>query len=375
MTNRSAKPRLLYLDNLKAFLAILVVMHHAGQPYGPGGSWWIPPEPTQMISLLILGLFFSVNASFFMGLFFMISAYFVPSSYDRKGAITFLKERLVRLGVPMVIFSLGVFPTMIYLLYWIGQASFLDFYRNTYLNFGGPGSLTLSYLWFLELLLVFSALYVILRVVTGGRSVLPKVKFPTGRVILVFTVVLALSMFIVRIWFPINQWILLSVEPADLPEYVAFFAIGILASRNEWLNGLPASTAKKWSRITGIAVPMLLVIFLLFGLSMLDGGLTVASLAYSVWESVVCVGMSISLLALFRVRFNFQGKVAKILADNSFTVYLIHVPIIVFLQYLLIDVNVHPLAKFAVVSLVGVPACFLISNYIIRKLPYVNRVL
>jgi len=366
---------LLYLDNLKAFLAVLVVMHHAGQPYGPGGSWWIPPEPIQLISLLILGLFFSVNSSFFMGLFFMISAYFVPRSYDRKGAITFLKERLIRLGVPMVIFSLGVFPTMIYLLYWMGQTSFLDFYRNTYLNIGGPGSLTLSYLWFLELLLVFSALYVILRVVTNGHSGFRETKFPSSRTIVVFTVILALSMFVVRIWFPINQWILLSVEPAHLPEYGAFFAIGILASRNEWLNGLPASVAKMWSRITGVAVPMLLVIFLLFGLSMLDGGLTVASLAYAVWESVVCVGMSISLVALFRVRFNFQGKVAKILADNSFTVYLIHVPIIVFLQYLLIDVNVHPLAKFAAVSLVGVPACFLISNYIIRKLPYVNRIL
>ncbi len=67
---KAAGQRLYYVDNLRTFLAVLVVLHHAGQPYGPGGGWWIPAEPPQPIDTLVLGAFFAINMSFFMGLFF-----------------------------------------------------------------------------------------------------------------------------------------------------------------------------------------------------------------------------------------------------------------------------------------------------------------
>ncbi len=108
--------RIYFLDNLKVLLAVLVVLHHAAQPYGPGGGWWIASEPYNILDFVVLGIFMAVNASFFMGLFFMISAYFVPSSLERKGAAKFMKDRLVKLGVPILIFMIVVFPVMGYLL-------------------------------------------------------------------------------------------------------------------------------------------------------------------------------------------------------------------------------------------------------------------
>ena len=108
--------RVYFLDNLKVFLTALVVFHHAAQPYGPGGGWWIASEPYSIIDYVVLGIFMAVNASFFMGLFLMISAYFVPSSLERKGAARFVKDRLVKLGVPILIFMFAVFPVMGYLL-------------------------------------------------------------------------------------------------------------------------------------------------------------------------------------------------------------------------------------------------------------------
>ena len=111
--------RIYFLDNLKILLAVLVVLDHAAQPYGPGGAWVIPSEPGSAIDNLVLIMFLTVIPAFFMGLFFMISAYFVPSSLERKGAAKFMKDRLVKLGVPILIFMIGVFPVMGYLL--LGQ--------------------------------------------------------------------------------------------------------------------------------------------------------------------------------------------------------------------------------------------------------------
>ena len=67
--------RLYFIDSLRVLLVSLVVAHHAGQAYGPtGGDWPIfSPERTPL-----LGPFFPVNAAFFMGLFFLISGYFIP---------------------------------------------------------------------------------------------------------------------------------------------------------------------------------------------------------------------------------------------------------------------------------------------------------
>ena len=45
-----SKKRLLYLDNLKVCLTVLVVFHHAGQAYGDGGDWaYHPSNPAEFM--------------------------------------------------------------------------------------------------------------------------------------------------------------------------------------------------------------------------------------------------------------------------------------------------------------------------------------
>ena len=104
--------RMAYVDILRVALTMLVVAHHAAQAYGPTGGNWPITNPT--ISP-VLGPFFAVNAMFFMGLFFLISGYFVPRSFDRKGGGEFMKGRLIRLGIPALFFGWFIFAPMIYL--------------------------------------------------------------------------------------------------------------------------------------------------------------------------------------------------------------------------------------------------------------------
>ena len=106
-----------------------------------------------------------------------------------------------------------------------------------------------------------------------------------------------------------------------------------------------------------------------------SGGLTLASLLGSFWEAFMCVSMCIALLAFFKNRFNSQSPIAKALANNSFTVYLIHLPIVIFLQYLLIGVSTDSLIKFVIVGALGVILSFAISHYVIRRLPYAKYIL
>lgn len=380
--NTAPTSRMYFLDNLKVFLAVLVVLHHSAQPYGPGGGWWIASDPNQTtIDFIVLGLFMAVNMSFFMGLFFMISAYFIPGSLDRKSPLKFMKDRLVKLGVPIPIFMFGVFPAMGYLLLNHGQAV-INFYLN-YLNiFSSQYNLEFGHLWFLAMLLIFSAVYAAFWLVKRPSSK-AKRAFPGNAAILTFVMAMALVSFVVRIWAPVNYWVPLHLfEPFHLTQYVMLFAAGIVAYREGWIDAIPEATAKLWSRIAKLTIILLPVAIVITngmqfseGLKIFSGGLTVASLIGSIWEALLCVSMCIALLALFKNRFNSQGRIAKAMAENSFTVYLIHIPFILFLQYLLIGVPIDPLIKFAIVGAIGVPLVFAISHFGIRRLPYAKYIL
>ena len=370
-----SKQRIYFLDNLKILLAAIVILVHAAQPYGPGGDWPIPaPSSIPLESVFTIGLFFAVSSAFFMGLFFFISAYFMPGSFERKGVRRFLQDRFLRLGIPLLVLCLTVLPGIAYLFYTPPSTSFTDFYlHGTVFTTGDLRTFSFGYLWFVVVLLLFALLYAFWR---RSGIPLPSIPFPLQSTLLIAAVVLGLGSFFVRIWSPLNEWILFhSIEPAHLPQYLILFGAGILAFRNRWLDALPPSLDRPWRGIIIAGIFLLLPLYLLFGDGLTAGGFTLASFLYSMWEAFVGIGMCIVLIVLFQKRWNASGPVRKVLAENVFAVYLIHLPIVLALQGLLIPLEVPALGKFFLVGAAAIPLCFLISEYLVRKIPYAGRVI
>ena len=104
------------------------------------------------------------------------------------------------------------------------------------------------------------------------------------------------------------------------------------------------------------------------------GGLTWQALLYATWEAFFCVAMCVTMLALFRARFDHQGRTAQAMAADAYTTYFVHAPIVVTLGLLLSGVALYPLLKWAVVSPLAVALCFLIAH-LIRQIPGAKRVL
>src|SRR5262245_19326225 len=102
--------RLEYLDSLKLFLTVLVIAHHVAISYGAAGSWFFIERESSPLFRDLGTLFTTTNQFYFMGLFFFISGYFTPGALDRKGARRFLRDRFIRLGIPLVLFVTLVSP-------------------------------------------------------------------------------------------------------------------------------------------------------------------------------------------------------------------------------------------------------------------------
>ncbi|MBE9916466.1 acyltransferase family protein [Paenibacillus donghaensis] len=341
--------RMYFLDNLKIFLTILVLAHHAGQPYGGSNGWWYFTTKDSPG----LGAFFAVNAAFFMSLFFLISAYFVPASLERKGLGSYLRERFIRLGIPLIIGFFLLIP-----------------FSWPVINFG--------HLWFLQHLLIYSIIYAITQTFLlkpknqNGNTQKP---FPHIIKIFLFTAFVALITFIVRIWYPIDHWIgflgFIQTEFAHVPQYVSFFIIGLTAAKHNWIVRIPKTIGLICIMIGFISS---VILYSEKITTFQAGGFNIGSLQYSLFETFLCMGMCIGLIFLFQHILNKSSKLFQILSLNAFTVYIIHVPIVVILQYFAESIPVSAYFRFIFVIVLGILASFSISHFVIRKTPYLNKV-
>ncbi|MEZ4862776.1 MAG: hypothetical protein R3C14_15780 [Caldilineaceae bacterium] len=98
------------------------------------------------------------------------------------------------------------------------------------------------------------------------------------------------------------------------------------------------------------------------------------SAVYALWDSIFAVGLCLAVIPFFRRFFNGQGHFGRFLARHSYAVYILHSPIIVLVAWTVQGIAVEHLAKFALVSAIGVSLSFLVA-YGLRKVPFAARIL
>jgi surface polysaccharide O-acyltransferase-like enzyme len=377
------KGRLFFIDNLRILLITLVMMIHLSITYGGVGGWYYRDGQADTLSSILLTWHNAVVQAFSMGLFFMIAGYFTPSSYDHKGPRQFLKDRLLRLGIPLLCYDFIIGPLMAYPLIQVGAqksgGSYLDFLIRYYSTFHiGTGPL-----WFVEALLIFAICYALWRAFAKAPS--PAVQYetslPGNMKIAVFILVLTGVTFAVRIWLPVG-W---GFKPLNLqfpffPQYICMFIVGIVACRRNWLTRIPDAMGKLW---LCLAVVMIVIVFpALFTLggaikgniSPFTGGLHWQCFGYALWEQLTGVALIIALPALFRKWLNRQGKLTRAASASAYTAYIIHAPVVILLAIAIRNISLYPLLKFVLAVMISVPLCFALAN-VIRKLPLARRIL
>lgn len=390
-----AKSRLAYIDNVRIFLSMLVVAHHAGQPYGSEG-WWLFQSPQRSPWI---GLFFGVNEAFFMGLFFLMAGFFHPGSVDRKGPLKFVADRLWRFGVPIAVMVLGITPVFIYfhevLFKHLPAIPYQDFLQGAYLGLGErpaawPGDpgihLEFIHLWFIENLFLYGCAYALYRALAGGRDARPAAPLTepippatAHKALIALVLWLAVSTFLIRIWKSVDDWKVLlaiwEVEFAHVPQYVTMFILGCVAARRNWFERFPARVGFVWLGVGLACVALWMSRGLGLPIPFWIGGLSIAAANRALWEAVLCVAFCAGLLTLTRERFPSQSKFAKALSDSSFAVYIFHVPVVTLLQYGLADSGLGPLALFLLITVLGIAITFPLAHFVLRRLPILGKAL
>lgn len=340
----AAPERLHALDALRGIALLLGVVLHASMSFFPVPAWIVvDPDTSPAASLL----FFAIHL-FRMITFFLIAGFFAHLVLERRGTAGFVRDRVKRIAGPLIAFWPVVFPAILAVMVWSAWIA----------NGGtlpeappppplGVRNFPLTHLWFLWVLLIFYA------VLLAGRGLVGRLdrRGTVGR-----TADRALRLFATPWGMP------LVAAPAALalyltPNWVMWF--GIPTPDQSLIPNAAACAAFGSAFLFGYALrrrperlaafecwwPVHLLLALVFGGAALAvAGGPVPHLAPVADPAVKALGAVLYALAAFATTFAALGlslrflsghrPALRYLADSSYWVYIMHLPLVLAAQVL-----------------------------------------
>src|SRR5579863_4983589 len=361
------------IDALRAAVTLLVIFHHTALTYGAIGGWYYREiAPSNSPGSLLLILFCTANQAWFMGLFFLIAGYYTPPAQRRHGTASFIRERLLRLGIPLLFYLLILHPLTVALALTAKELSF----GRVFIWLWSHGRFEPGPLWFAEALLIFTAVWLPWRVMQRLDATVD-IPFPSDTILLAAAIVTAIVAFLLRLVWPVGENVVF-LQLGYFASYVVLFAAGCVGAEQGWLERIPESRKKRWLRIAWAAFPVFPLVVLL-GRQVpwlhgpAEGGFNLQALTYAFWEPFVAWGFILGLLTLFQRQFASLTGVWARLARRAFLIYIIHPPVLVGVALVWRDVAAPAIFKFLVTGSLACALCYVIAGLALR-IPVVARI-
>lgn len=375
--------RLHGLDALRATALLLGVILHASMSYFPV-TIWIAPDTDNSPAAAVL--FFAIHL-FRMTAFFLIAGLFAHMMLGRRGTFGFIKDRMIRIAGPLAAFWTPVLAAIIAGLIWMAAI------RNggTIPTDGPPpppltvGTFPLTHLWFLYVLLILYAAMLILRAPFAmldrdgawGRFV----DRMTGAVIgpwtpAVLAAPLALAFWLAQNWTPFfgipTPDTGLVPNPVALTAFGTAFGLGFLLDRR---RDLLVRIERLWPLFTVVALAVGAAALVMAGGPVPDLAPVTDPNLKAPLAAVMALAIFASTFAALSLALRFASgysAVRRYLADASYWIYIVHLPLVMVGQILVINQAWPWFVKLTVV-IAGTMAVSLLSYELLVRHTFVGR--
>lgn len=384
----SVKNRLHALDALRAFALLLGIAYHGAAAYVPGVAGWAIADGS---SSAMLGWLYYVIHVFRLPTFFLMAGVFAHLAFHRHGPAGFLRDRIKRILVPLVIGWILLYPLIVGVWIWGGlrsgggalapEARGLSVWKLTAVAFrtgeAFRNGISLAHLWFLYYLLMLYGIVLLVRAVVvtwldrdgrlrlridGGLRALLRRRWAPA----VLAIPVAASLYWGEGSFGVHSPdTSLVPEPSALVAYGTFLCAGWLLHRQ---MDLLRTWADRWRSSLALAVLLsVLVSGVYVRLPVALGGASrglracyAAGYATAMWLWVIAV------TGLFLRFFSRPSAARRYVADSSYWLYLIHLPLVAFLQVAMARAPWYWGAKFSLVLAVSTPLLLVSYHWLVR---------
>lgn len=377
-------------DALRALALLLGIVFHATESFAPGMINWavIDNQANQYT-----GGFFYISHIFRLSLFFMMAGFFAHMVYHKKGERRFTWERFQRILIPLVVGWIIIYPINVFVFVsgWIktDHISIANFPseipRNPliltighYTTGNWYKDFDLTHLWFLYYLLVIYIITLLIRKLLFStfdhqhsiRSWMD-IQFQTVMYskfnILFLAVPTAFLLYFIQCWFGIttpSKELIPNIPVTTI--YLFIFGMGWFLHRNIKLLSV---FQKRWK--TELTAALILSLTLTYYY------LTYKS-RYNTefgWDyGIFCIGYALALWSwifgltgLFMRWFSAPSATMRYIADASYWLYILHLPLVVYLQVWVVYWDVHWIIKCLLINGISFPILFLTYHLFVRS--------
>jgi glucans biosynthesis protein C len=361
----------LAIENLRGYVVLMVVAFHsfvaymASQPASqppfdaPPYDWMAHPiiDSHRWLGFDLFGAFQFLQL---MQLMFFLSGLFVWSSLVRKGPATFIRDRIVRLGVPFVLGAFLLMPLAYYPVYRVGAVdpSWSGYWSHWMaLPFWPSGPMW--FLWsVLALNLIAAGVY---WLAPRSGKYLGRLSVYVGTHPFRFFVGLVIASALAYLPMAANfspwQWVEFgpfAFQPGFSLEYAIYFFAGLTVGVYGFQRGFLAANetlGQYWLLwVAGAFAAFLLWVIpaalIVKGQSVQLPLLPIArELGLLLFSATACLGSIAVFLRFTSVRRPFLGS----LSDNTYGIYLFHYLFVVWTQFALLDLSMPAIVKGAIV--------------------------
>ncbi|HKS20833.1 MAG TPA: acyltransferase [Bradyrhizobium sp.] len=377
----TAKTRNLALDRARTFLTLVVLLHHAVIPYTHYGH----TDPKSWIGFDVVVL---ATDSFFMAMFFFLSGLFVWPGLGHKAPSVFLRDRLLRLGLPFAIAAFTVIPIAYYSfsLRAHPEIGFSEFWWKMVTSGPWPS----GPLWFLWVLLAFdltaSLLYRVSSHLVDPVNRLSQRGFDQPAVFFLLLFAVGAGLYLPPLlYFGPNHWFELgpfAVQASRALLYFSYFFIGASVGAANFQSGVLSATGRlaksSWGWIVATLIPYCGLWVMIYIKRGILGNPPVQPqwylAIYGLFFTAFSAAILVAILAYF-LRFKQSGSsVLDPMQANAYGMFLVHYPIALWLQYWLFDYDLPAIVKMVIGFALTVAFSWALTAAL-RKLPGAGRVL
>jgi Acyltransferase family len=376
-----ATTRNLALDRTRTFLILVVLIHHAVIPY----TYFGHTDPKSWIGFDAV---VTATDSFFMAMFFFLSGLFVWPGLGRKAPAKFLRDRLLRLGLPFAVAALTVIPIAYYAfsLRLHPDIGFSEYWWKTITVGPWPS----GPIWFVWVLLAFdlsaSLLYRISPHLVDPINRLSLRGFEKPADFFLFMLGVSAVVYIpALLYYGGNRWFEFgpfSIQASRVLLYAAYFFIGAGVGAANFERGVLSVDGRlaksSWGWIVATLVPYCLMWVMIYIKREILGNPPVQPQWYLAIHSFFFIAFSAAILfaiLAYFLRFKRSGwSMLDPMQADAYGIFLVHYPIVLWLQYWMFDYDLPAIVKALVAFVLTVVFSWAVTRAL-RQIPGATRVL
>jgi len=367
------------LDAVRAFALLAGIALHSTLSFLPGmreGNWPISDDSS---SLSLAVLFFIVHI-FRMSLFYAIAGFFAHVLLERLGAAGLIKNRAHRIALPFVVAMVVVMPLLFLPFKWAQSQLGMHGMPTIKPPIPDPHLPPWGHLWFLYMLMVLYALWMAGRagvlLLDRRGAFMKSVDRIFGAAIasrlapVIFAAPTALLLYFTPWW---QMWTGIPAPVMGfIPNFPAVLAFGSAFALGWFLHrqaGPLDSLKRDWLPNISIALVLSIVATWIIGASPKFYGYELPPaerIAYAISYNLAAWFWMFGLIgAALRFLSNPNAK-WRYLADASFYMYIMHLPIVYALQTWMIRWPLHWSMKYALVLAITMSLLLVSYHYLVR---------